>query len=176
MADKRLVIGLFKDGDRAATAIEAMAQGPWELERVHSPFPEHKIMDALKLKKSRVGYFTLAGGILGFFFGFALAIFTATRWDLIVSGKPIIALIPFLIVGFECTILFAVFGNIVGFLTQARLPDYKGLEYHVPECTGDRFGIVAACDREEEQSLIAFFKDQGGEGKPLVREGENPET
>lgn len=167
MPDKTRVIGLFKDGGQAASVIETMGQGPWKLERVHCPFPEHRVMDALRLKKSPVGYFTLAGGILGFFFGFALAIFTATRWHLIVSGKPVIALIPFLIVGFECTILFAVLGNILGFLLQARLPDYQGLKDHEPKCTGDHFGIVAACDQEEEQSLIAFFQEQGGEGKPL---------
>jgi molybdopterin-containing oxidoreductase family membrane subunit len=172
MPEKSHVIGLFEDGGQAASAIEGMGQGPWKLERVHSPFPEHRIMDALRLKKSRVGYFTLAGGILGFFSGFALAIFTATRWSLIVSGKPVVALIPFLIVGFEFTILFAVLGNILGFLIQARLPDYRGLERHEPGCTGDRFGIVATCKPEEEKSLIAFFRDHGGEGKPL-REDNN---
>ena len=172
MPDKSHVIGLFKDGGQAASVIEALRKAPWKLERVHSPFPEHRIMDALRLKKSRVGYFTLAGGILGFFLGFALAIFTATRWNLIVSGKPVISLIPFLIVGFECTILFAVIGNILGFLTQARLPDYEGLKHHDPKCTGDHFGIVATCDQEEEKSLTAFFQEHGGEGKPLEENSE----
>ena len=167
MADKSNVLGLFNDPGRAASAIEALRGTVWHLERVHSPFPEHRIMDALRMKKSRVGYFTLAGAIFGFLFGFALAIFTATRWDLIVGGKPVVALIPFIIVGFECTILFSVLGNIAGFLLQARLPDFKGLKDHEPACTGDRFGIVATCDIGEEQGLMTFFREQGGEGRLL---------
>jgi molybdopterin-containing oxidoreductase family membrane subunit len=173
MADEQYVVGLFKSGDGAASAIEALGRSPWKLAGVHSPFPEKGISDALGMKKSGVGYFTLAGGILGFLLGFALSIYTATRWNLVVSGKPVVAWIPFLIVGFECTILFSVLGNVIGFLTLARLPDFKGLKHHDPTCTGDRFGIVATCAAGEQDGLIAFFEKQGGEGKVLEKKEEN---
>ena len=77
-------------------------------------------MDALNLKKSMVGRFTLVGGIIGFVGGFALAILTSVPWNLIVSGKPIVAYIPFVIVGVEATILWAVVGHILGLLIQSR--------------------------------------------------------
>ena len=108
MPADRQVIGLFDSEDGAAHAVRDLADSPWRLERVHSPVPSHKISRALGLEKSRVGWFTLAGGITGFLTGFSLAAFTATRWSLIVSGKPVVALVPFFIVGFEFTILFAV--------------------------------------------------------------------
>ena len=127
MPPKRHIMGLFKNEDNVVSAINGLKQSRYEFIRVNSPIPSHKIMDALKLKKSMVGWFTLCGGILGFIGGFALAIFTATRWNLIVSGKPIIAIIPFVIVGFEATILFSVFGNVIGLLTQTRLPSYRWL-------------------------------------------------
>jgi len=120
----------------------------------------------LNLKKSKIGLFTLAGGIIGFFSGFALAIFTSTRWDLIVSGKPIISLIPFFIVGFEFTILFSVFGNVIGLLTQARLPSFKGLDqYYDPRCSGEYFGILAACEAGQQNELKNFFQQNGAEIK-----------
>jgi molybdopterin-containing oxidoreductase family membrane subunit len=122
-------------------------------------------MEALKLKKSRVGWFTLAGGILGFFSGFALAIFTATRWDLIVSGKPIVSLIPFFIVGFEFTILFSVFGNVIGLLLCSRLPDYRGLKLYDPRCSGGHFGLLAACEISRRNELMDFFQKRGGEAR-----------
>ena len=65
MANRTSVLGLFKDPGRAASAIKALKGSNWGLDRVHSPFPEHQIMEALGLKKSRVGYFTLAGGLFG---------------------------------------------------------------------------------------------------------------
>jgi molybdopterin-containing oxidoreductase family membrane subunit len=162
---ERYVMGLFKDEDQVVAAINDLKQSSYKFIRVNIPFPSHKIMDALKLKKSMVGWFTLGGGIFGFLGGFALAIYTATQWNLIVSGKPIVAIIPFVVVGFEATILCAIFGNILGLLTQGRLPSFKGLKYYDPRCSGEHFGILASCAAEQEDGLKNFFRQQGGEVK-----------
>ena len=113
--------------------------------------------------KSKVGWFTLTGGILGLISGFALAVYCSLEWKLIVSGKPIISLIPFFIVGFELTILFAVFGNVIGLLTQARLPSLKRMDYYDPRCSGEHFGVLAACEPMQQDGLKDFFQQNGGE-------------
>jgi molybdopterin-containing oxidoreductase family membrane subunit len=163
MADEARVMGLFKDDSRAARAIADLGKAGFGFLRVHSPVPSQRILDALKLKRSRVGWFTLVGGIIGFFTGFALAIFTAVQWNLIVSGKPIVSLIPFFIVGFEFTILFSVFGNVIGLLVCSRLPDYAGLETYDPRCSGEHFGVLAACAVGREKDLMDFFQKKGAE-------------
>jgi len=160
---ERYIMGLFKDEDLVVAAVNELKQSRYKFIRVNTPFPSHKIMDALNLKKSMVGWFTLGGGIFGFLGGFSLAIFTATRWNLIVSGKAIVAIIPFVVVGFEATILCAVFGNILGLLTQTRLPSFKGLKYYDPRCSGEHFGVLASCAAEQEDGLKNFFRQQGGE-------------
>jgi molybdopterin-containing oxidoreductase family membrane subunit len=167
MPAKKYVLGSFREENQTVSAIEALEKSPWELDRVHSPFPSHRIKDALKLKRSRVGYFTLAGGILGFFTGFALATYTATQWNIIVGGKPVVAWIPFLIVGFEFTILFAVLGNVIGLVTQARLPEFESLKTYDPRFSGDHFGIVASCAEGEQRKLMDFLTKMGGEAKAL---------
>ena len=86
-ADTTSIMGIFSSEDAAATAIDELRETPWTIERVHSPIPSHAIEHALELPRSRVGWFTLAGGIIGFFTGFLFAAFTATRWSLMVSGK-----------------------------------------------------------------------------------------
>ncbi len=165
MPRKRHIMGLFTSEDKVVSAINALKESSYEFIRVNTPIPSHKIMDALKLKNSRVGWFTLCGGILGFLGGFALAIFTATRWNLIVSGKPIIAIIPFIVVGFEVTILGSVFGNVIGLLTQTRLPSFRWLKDYDPRCSGEHFGVLAACDAMQEDGLKDFFQQQGAEIK-----------
>ena len=165
MQNEHSVMGLFTDETQAVSAIEAVKDSPWSLRRVHSPIPSHRISDALKLKTSRVGYFTLAGGIIGFFTGFLLAAFTASQWNLIVSGKPVIALVPFFIVGFEFTILFAVFGNVAGLIHQMQLPEFKGLEQYDPRCSGEHFGITVSCETGDLENLKSFFQSRGGEVK-----------
>jgi len=165
MPTDRQVLAIFPDEDQTVAAIEAVKQSPWKLDRVHSPLPSHRISAALKLKKSPVGWFTLAGGILGFFTGFGLAVYTASVWKLIVWGKPVIAWIPFVIVGFEFTILFSVFGNVLGLLVFGGLPDYQGLKRYDPRCSGEHFGIVTTCDQGEQDKVVEFFQKQGGEAR-----------
>ena len=165
MPTKKYILGSFRNENQAASAIEALRKSPWNLDRVHSPIPSHTIAKALKEKESRVGYFTLAGGIIGFFTGFVLAIYTAVQWNLIVSGKPVVAWLPFLIVGFEFTILFAVLGNVIGLITQARLPEFESLKIYDPRFSGEYFGIVASCGEGEQQELMDFLMNMGGEVK-----------
>jgi molybdopterin-containing oxidoreductase family membrane subunit len=110
-----------------------------------------------------VGWFTLAGGIIGFFIGFWLAAFTATRWSLIVSGKPVVALVPFFIVGFEFTILFAVVGNVLGLISQARLPRFETQTRYDERFSGDHFGVLACCSADEQDELSRFFRENGAE-------------
>jgi molybdopterin-containing oxidoreductase family membrane subunit len=163
MAPDRHIMGLFKDEDQVVSTLDALKASPFEFIRVNTPIPSHKIMDALKLKNSKVGWFTLCGGILGFLSGFGLAIFTATRWDMIVSGKPIVAIIPFVVVGFETTILFAVFGNVIGLLTQMRIPNQDWLQHYDPRCSGEHFGVLAGCNAKQEEDLKSFFRQRGAD-------------
>lgn len=163
MDPERYIMGLFRDEDRVVSAIEGLKSSPYRFKRVNSPIPSHKISDALKVKKSAVGWFTLVGGILGFFSGFALAIYCSVQWDLIVSGKPIISLIPFVIVGFEFTILFSVIGNVIGLLTQMRLPSFKWFRHYDPRCSGEHFGVLASCNPDQIDGLREFFQKLGGE-------------
>jgi molybdopterin-containing oxidoreductase family membrane subunit len=163
--NKRFIIGLFKQEDQAAAAVEAVADTPWKVEKVYSPIPSESITDALKLKKSPVGYFTLTGGIIGFITGFALAVFTATRWSLMVSGKPVVALVPFFIVGFEFTILFAVFGNIIGMLFQARLPAWGADRHYNTHHGGEYFRVLVSCPEAQRKDLMALVEAHGGDAR-----------
>ena len=165
MPSEKQVLGLFKDENLAAEAIESMAESPWNLQAVNSPFPSGRILKAMKAGKSKVGYFTLAGGIIGFLSGIGLATYTALEWNLIVSGKPVVALIPYLIVGFEFTVLFAVFGNIVGLMTQTGLPEYRSISTYDPKCSGEHFGVLASCEEGQQGALLAFFQEKGGEAR-----------
>ncbi|MBW1993795.1 MAG: DUF3341 domain-containing protein, partial [Deltaproteobacteria bacterium] len=161
MQSKKYIMGLFKEEDRAVSTLLVLKETAYQFHRVHSPFPSNKIKQALDLNKSMVGYYTLAGGILGLLTGFVLAIFCSVEWKLVVSGKPIISLIPFFIVGFEFAILFAVFGNIIGLLIHCRLPDFSGLKHYDPRCSGEYFGILASCEPQLQDVLRNFFKKNG---------------
>jgi molybdopterin-containing oxidoreductase family membrane subunit len=80
MADKKYIMGLFKNEDQVVETLAALKESAYQFQRVHSPIPSHKIMATLDLKKSKVGWFTLVGGILGLISGFALAVYCSVEW------------------------------------------------------------------------------------------------
>jgi molybdopterin-containing oxidoreductase family membrane subunit len=162
---KQYIIGLFKKEDQAVSAVEALMASDWEIEDVYTPIPSKSIQEALHLDQSRVGYFTLAGGILGFISGIFLTFFSATQWQLIVSGKPVISMVPFFIVSFELAILFSVIGNVIGFLVLTGLPKSKPPPHYYKECSGGHFGVVAACRTGDHKKLVRLFNAHGGEAR-----------
>lgn len=172
------IIGLFESDDRAAEAVAELRRESRRVADVHGPIPSTALRRALGMKKSMVGWFTLAGGVIGFFLGYFLAVFASARWGLVVSGKPVIAYIPFFIVGFEFTILFSVLGNVIGLILLARLPAYGDLPHPAPRCSADRFGVVVDCPAVEAPAVKRLFTRMGAElpeaphGKKEARDGE----
>ncbi len=156
-----IVTGLFKTQNEILGVIKKVKKKGWQVTEVHSPIPSSEINKALGHKTSKVGWFTLTGGILGFFSGFALAIFTATRWNLIVSGKPIVSWIPFFVIAFECTILFAVLGNVIGIITQVGLPQKEYDKNYSPECSGALYGIEITSTPENVESIKDLLNRSG---------------
>jgi hypothetical protein len=161
MPDKCRVTGLFHSEEAVVHTLDALVQTGWPVLDVHSPVPSSKIMRLLNIKKSPVGYFTLFGGIAGFLSGLGLAGYSSVQWQLMVSGKPVISLVPFFIVAFELTILFSVVANVIGFLLLTGLPRLRLPEHHDAMCSGSRFGVVAECPTEDRNALIEFFKTRG---------------
>jgi molybdopterin-containing oxidoreductase family membrane subunit len=175
MADERtIVMGVFADDRQAAAAIDALRAAGVAVQDSYGPIPSPAIDAAMRRPKSKVGWFTLVGGIIGFCCGFALAAFCAGRWSLIVGGKPIFAWVPFVIVGFEFTILFAVFGNVAGLLSQARLPRLSPPQGYDPRFSCDRYGVLAACAATEKQRVARLLTENGGmvdlAARPAVNE------
>ena len=53
MQGKKFIMGLFKDEDQVVSTLAALKETAYQFQRVHSPIPSHKIMDALDLKKKQ---------------------------------------------------------------------------------------------------------------------------
>ncbi|MBF0433683.1 MAG: DUF3341 domain-containing protein, partial [Fibrobacteria bacterium] len=88
-------------------------QGYYDL-TTHTPCPRHEIREALGNPESRVPFITLLMGILGVILAFLMCGWMSLEWVLPVSGKTILSVPPFAIIGFELAILFAAFGTLAG--------------------------------------------------------------
>lgn len=133
---------VFREKERFLDALrELVRQGtPRESIRVITPFGVHEVEGILPRPRSNVRFFGLLGAASGTVTGFAFTILTSLSWPLIVGGKPVVSLPPFLIIAFALTILFGALSTFLGFLLLSRLPSLRSLRSD--EEYGNAFVIV----------------------------------
>ncbi|NIQ37548.1 MAG: DUF3341 domain-containing protein [Proteobacteria bacterium] len=163
MTGQRTLIGIFSSLDDMLHAIEAAKRARVKVDTVYSPTPCHELAEILDAKPSPVRFFTLMGGIMGLALGMSLAVYTALQWEFIVGGRPVVAWIPFMIVGFEFTILLGIGGNLIGMLMKSRIPRTKLPDHYDPRFTKDRFGVSIECPVGEAPRVSQLLKEAGAE-------------
>jgi molybdopterin-containing oxidoreductase family membrane subunit len=136
------LLGIFAHTDALVVAVREAITSGVHVKEVYSPVPLPEVEEILHRKKSPVRFVTFAGASSGFLAGMALALLTSLIWNLVVGGKPVISIVPFLVVGFELTILFGAIGTLLALLFFSRLPYQKfPAGSFRPEFTLDKFGL-----------------------------------
>ena len=91
----------------------------------YSPFPIHGMERALRLSRSRVPAFVLAGGTFGLLFAHIVQYYESTiSYPLVVDGKPFNSAEAFVPIDFETMILYAAIGAVLGMLFLNGLPRF----------------------------------------------------
>jgi molybdopterin-containing oxidoreductase family membrane subunit len=149
-------LGIFEDLDGMMDALERARERRVEILDVYTPVPDDEVLKFVSPRKSPVRYASFAGGLIGLISGMALAIGTALVWNLIVGGKPVTSMIPFLVVGFELTILLGALATLAALLLFGGLPYRKfPTEAYRPEFSEDRFGVWLGDPEDEARRLLA---------------------
>ena len=100
------VVGIYSYQDSVLEAVGKLKEAGYRNMRVFSPFPCHEIEEAIDLPESPVRFFTLFGGLLGATCGIGFTVLTSSPWPIAVSAKPIVSILPYMVIVFELTVLF----------------------------------------------------------------------
>ncbi|MFQ5876443.1 MAG: DUF3341 domain-containing protein [Acidobacteriota bacterium] len=141
------VLGIFDDFDSFIRALKELKGMEPDRIVTYTPIPCHEVAEALDLRPSPMRYFTLAGGLLGFAAGAALTIYCPLAYPLVVGGKPLISVPPYLIIAFELTILFATIVSAIGFFVLSPFREPGAARAYDPGFSEDRFGVLVASRR-----------------------------
>ncbi len=133
---------IFEEKEKFLERLRGLMQEgvPAERIRVITPFGVHEVAEILPGKRSKVRFFALIGAASGTATGFAFTILTSLSWPLIVGGKPIVSIPPFIIIAFALTILFGALSTFAGFLLLSRLPSLRAIRSE--EGYGNAFVIL----------------------------------
>jgi molybdopterin-containing oxidoreductase family membrane subunit len=159
------VLGIFAHVDTTLQAIrELRAKGFSDL-TVYTPVPVEEIEEEIEHVRplSKVRLFTVVGGVTGTATGFFLTIWSSLKWELVTGGKAPVSIPPFVIIGFELTILFGGLATVLAVLLLGRLPKLRQSATYDPRFTLDRFGVAVACPPDRAQAVSALLSAAGAE-------------
>jgi hypothetical protein len=114
------VVAYFDSPQTLARAARLARERGWQPTAACSPAFNDTVLDVAGAARSPVATAALAGGVVGLLSGLMLTVWTVRQWPgLIVSGKPLVSVPPFLIIMFELTILAASIGAVGSFLVAS---------------------------------------------------------
>jgi len=137
------VVAVFDSPHAVERAIEALRKAGWRAVSVSSPAFDENLLQLVGATRSPVAASTLAGAVIGVLCGLLLTIGTVRQWPgLIVGGKPLVAMPPFLVIVFELAILFASIGAVGSFLVASKRARRTADAVWGGRTTDDRFALL----------------------------------
>jgi hypothetical protein len=154
------VLASFVHVDAAADAIRALrARGHRNLV-VYSAAPNHEIEEALDQSVSPVRLFTLIGGLTGCAAGFGMTIWMSLDWPLLVGGKTIASIPPYVVIAFELTILLGALSTVTGVALLSALQGKRGIAYD-PQYSDDRIGVFVPAGSDQVAPVEQLLRSAG---------------
>ena len=139
------VLASYEYLDSTVDAIERLRKAGFR-PTVYAPYPDHHIEHALGYGRSPVRVWTLVGGLTGAATGLAFPTWTSLDWPLVVGGKPIASIPPYIIITFELMVLFGALSTIIGLFVLSRLPVIKPPVLYDPEFSAGLYGVYVEAE------------------------------
>ena len=162
------LVGIFELPSQAAAAVKQLrGRGYTDLE-TYAPAPFPEVEDAVDPKPSRVRLLTLIGGLVGVVSGYAMTIWMANNWEIMIGGKPFISIPPFTIIAFELTILFGGVMTVLGLFIFGGLPKFKLDPAYSPRFSAEDFGVAVRCREQDVAEIDALLRENDATEVNLV--------
>jgi molybdopterin-containing oxidoreductase family membrane subunit len=154
------VLASFVHVDAATDAIRALRARGHRNMVVYSASPNHEIDEALEHSVSPVRLFTLIGGLTGCAAGFGMTIWMSLDWPLIVGGKTIASIPPYVVIAFELTILLGALSTVVAVALFSVLMGKRGIAYD-PSYSDDQIGIFVPGGADQQGAVEQLLRTAG---------------
>ena len=107
------------------------------------------------MTNSPVRMFTLVGGVTGVLAGIGMTFWMSLDWPLLVGGKPIATVPPYVVFMFELMVLIGALSTVTGLVVLCLAKSTRGLAYD-PSFSDDRIGLFVpgGADRVSEVERV----------------------
>jgi hypothetical protein len=113
----------FDEPEQLVAAVQKAKREGYDRVDAYSPFPVEGLHEAMGLKRTKLGWIVLSGGIFGAIGGFGMQYYAQViSYPVIYGGRPIFSWPAYIPVTFETTILCAALSAVLGMLALNGLP------------------------------------------------------
>jgi len=162
------LLAVYERPDQVAEVVTRLrARGYSDLE-TYSPAPFAEVDDAVIPKPSRVRLYTLLGGLTGVVTGYAMTVWMANDWPIMLGGKPFSSIPPYTIIAFELTILFGSLLTVLGLFLVGGLPNPRPDPIYSARFSAEDFGVAVRCRDRDVAELDALLRGHGAREVSLV--------
>jgi len=172
------VLAQFATADQLLSAARAIRDAGYTHWDCHTPFPLHGLDRAMGIRRTKLPWLVLGGGLLGLLTALLMQLWmNGVSYPLVISDKPIFSVPANIPIAFELTVLFSAFGAFFGMLALNNLPLHYHPLYNNPEfrrATNDGFfiSIEAKDERFDPSATIQLLNSLGARTVQNVEEME----
>jgi len=162
------LLGVFEEPQHVADAAKRLRDRGYTDLETFSPAPFSEIDEAMDEKPSGVRLFTLIGGLLGVVTGYAMTIWMANDWPIMLGGKPFSSIPPYTIIAFELTILFGGLLTVLGLFLKGGLPSFSLHPAYSRRFSAEEFGLVVRCRDRDVPEIDGLMREHRATEVSLV--------
>ncbi|MFP6605055.1 MAG: DUF3341 domain-containing protein [Myxococcota bacterium] len=164
------LLSIFDLPDDAATAITKLRGRGFDVLESYSPAPFEQIDEAMDERPSKVRIFTLVGGLTGVVTGFLMQIWMSWEWPIKIAGKAYASIPPYVIIGFELTILFGGILTLLGLLVVGRLYPRRLDAAYSARFSAEEFGVVVKVGERDVGEVDSLLRSLSAKEVSLLDE------
>jgi hypothetical protein len=162
------ILGVYDQPGNTVAVIQQLRERGYADLVTFAPAPFPEIDDVADPKPSKVRLYTLIGGLAGVVTGYAMTIWMANDWQIVIGGKPFSSIPPYTIIAFELTILFGGLLTALGLFIQGKLLRFRRHDAYSPRFSAEDFGVVVTCQARDVAELEALLRAHGATEITLV--------
>ena len=162
------LMAVFDRPDQIAEAVTRLKGRGYDDIETYAPAPFEAMEDAMDPKPSRVRVLTLIGGLIGVCTGYAMTIWMANDWQIMLGGKPYSSIPPYTIIAFELTILFGGLLTALGLFIVGRLPRFTRDAAYSVRFSAEDFGVAVRCPERDVAEVDGLMRAHGAVEVNLV--------
>lgn len=165
MAEKKFVVGNFKDEAVLFPAVKKVRRAGYKIHDVFTPFPIHGLDKEMGLRDTSLHVAGFIYGITGTTTALTFITWTLTTdWPIVFGGKPFFSLPAWIPITFELTVLFSAVGMVLTFCYLCNLAPFVKKDHFNLRSTDDTFVMALECtEKTNEAEAVNFMKSVGAD-------------